>query len=77
MSNRGVISEALRRKGVAAETITEALGDTLDKERKRIIAALAQCPTDLDRLIQIKVDAMAVYKLSKELELGLNHIEGD
>ncbi len=73
----GAISEALRRKGVASETLQEALGDTLDRERKRIIALLAKTPATLEELIKVKVEAMAVYKLTKEIELGLNHIEGD
>ena len=66
------ISEELRRRGVAASTIREALGDWHGREGERIIIALAKSPATLEALLGIQAEAKAYYRLNKELELAMN-----
>ena len=71
MSGEG-ISEELRRKGVAASTIREALGDWHGREGERIIIALAKAPATLEALLGIQAEAKAFYRLDKELTSAMN-----
>ena len=69
----GEISEELRRKGVAASTIREALGGWHEREGERIIIALAKSPATLEALLGIQAEAKAFYKLKKELESAMHN----
>ena len=71
MSGEG-IGEELRRKGVAASTIREALGDWHGREGERIIIALAKAPATLEALLGIQAEAKAFYRLDKELTSAMN-----
>lgn len=71
MANEG-ISEELRRKGVAASTIREALGEWREQEILRLIASMAKAPSTLEGLLQVQAEAKAFYKLTKELENAMN-----
>ncbi len=74
MQSQG-ISEELRRKGVAASTIRDALGGWRENEMLRIIASMAKAPSTLEALVAIQADAKSFYRLTKELELAMN--QGD
>ena len=67
------ISDELRRKGVAASTIREALGDWHSREGERIIIALAKSDSTLETLLGIQAEAKAYYRLKKELESAMNN----
>lgn len=67
------ISDELRRKGVAAATIREALGGWREQEMLRLIAALAKSPSTLEALVTVQADAKSFYRLTKELELSMAH----
>ena len=67
------ISEELRRRGVAASTIREALGDWHTREAERIIVALAKTPATLEALLTIQAEAKAYYRLEKELQSAMNN----
>lgn len=65
------ISDELRRKGVAASTIREALGSWIAAETERIISMLAVAsPSHVD-LLGIQADAKALHKLKKQLEIAM------
>jgi len=66
------ISEELRRRGVAASTIREALGDWHTREAERIIVALAKAPATVEALLTIQAEAKAYYRLDKELSSAMN-----
>lgn len=66
------ISDELRRSGVAASTIREALGAWIESETKRILTSLAQAPATLEALLTIKADAVALTKITRELDLAMN-----
>ena len=66
------ISAELRRAGVAASTIRDALRPWIEQERDRIIAELAGSQADLDTLVKIKADATAYFHLKRQLELTMN-----
>lgn len=66
------ISLELRRRGVAASTMREALGEWFEAEKRRIIAQLAVCEPELTRLLQLKADATALHKLDKELQSAVS-----
>lgn len=61
----------LRRRGIAASTIREALGDWIVSERDRIVSKLATAATQSD-LIAVQVDARAYQKLRNELERAMS-----
>jgi hypothetical protein len=65
------ISTELRRAGVAASTIREALHGWIESERDRIIATLAASPSTLDALLKIQVDASALFHLKRQLETAM------
>lgn len=65
------ISSELRRSGVAANTIRDALGPWIAQERDRIIAALAQGDCSLESLLKIKVEATALFHLKRQLETAM------
>ncbi len=67
------IGDELRRKGVAASTIREALGDWHGREGERIIIALAKSSPTLEALLAIQAEAKAFYRLNKELESAMNN----
>lgn len=67
------ISDELRRKGVAASTIREALGDWRTQEMLRIIAKLAKGPATLEALLEVKSEASAYHKLTSELETAMSN----
>lgn len=69
----GEITDELRRKGVAASTIREALGDWHTREAERIIIALAKAPATLETLLTIQAEAKAYYRLDKELLTAMNN----
>ena len=65
------ISDELRRAGVAASTIRDALGPWIAAETDRIIKALAvTAPNHVD-LIAIAADAKALHKLKSQLESAM------
>lgn len=66
------ISEELRRKGVAASTIREALGDWHTREAERIIVMLAKATPTFEVLLSIQAEAKAYYRLDKELSSAMN-----
>lgn len=68
----GEITDELRRKGVAASTIREALGDWHTREAERIIIALAKASATLEALLTIQAEAKAYYRLDKELTSAMN-----
>lgn len=72
MAVEDALSDALIRKGVAASTIREALGDWIEVESLRIIAALAAAPATLEALVGVQADAKAYHKLRTQLELTMN-----
>lgn len=65
------ISAELRRAGVAASTIRDALRPWIESERDRIIATLASSNTDIDSLLKIKTDASALFHLKRQLEMAM------
>ena len=65
------ISTELRRAGVAASTIREALRPWIESERDRIIAALASSPSTLDALLKLQVDASALFHIKRQLEVAM------
>jgi hypothetical protein len=65
------ISDELRRAGVAASTIREALGPWIVSETERIIKALAVCPPSHVDLIAIAADAKALHKVKSQLEQAM------
>lgn len=67
------ISDELRRKGVAASTIRDALGDYRQLEMLRIIAKLAKAPATLEALLEIKSEARSFYILTHELEQAMTN----
>jgi len=69
------ITAELRRRGVAASTIREALGQWVINETDRIIKALAvAAPSHID-LLAIQADAKALFKLTTQLELAMKRGE--
>lgn len=69
------ISSELRRAGVAASTIREALGSWIQSERDRIIAALAASDADLETLLKIKCDATALFQLKRQLDTAMGQAQ--
>ena len=69
------ISEEFRRKGIAASTIREALGDWRGQEMLRIIAKLAKGPATLESLLEVKSEAQAFTRLMNELENSMTNGE--
>ena len=67
------ISEELRRKGVAASTIREALGDWRSQEMLRIIAKLAKGASTMESLLEIQSEAKAFQRLTHELENAMQN----
>lgn len=65
------IADELRRRGVAASTIREALGEHIAQEPLRIINKLCLAKTH-DEMIDIQADARAYNKLRKELESAMD-----
>lgn len=65
------ISEELRRRGVAASTIREALGGWVIAETDRIIKTLATTAPNHVDLLAIQADAKALFKLTSQLELAM------
>ncbi len=72
MAQGETISGELRRRGIAASTIREALADFMVTERDRIVAKLATSGVSLDELIGAQVDARAYMKLRNELERAMS-----
>ena len=66
------ISAELRRAGVAASTIRDALRPWIEQERDRIIAELASAPATIEALLKIKADAMGYFQLKRQLEMAMN-----
>lgn len=62
------IGEELRRKGIAASTIREALGEWREQEMLRLIAKLAKSTPTLEGLLEVKSEAQAFVRLTNELE---------
>ena len=69
----GVISEELRRKGVAAATIREALGEWREKEMLRIIAKLSMSVPTMENLLEVQSEAKAFHRLTHELENAMSN----
>ena len=69
----GELSDELRRKGVAASTIREALGDWHTRELERIIVMLAKATPTFEVLLSIQAEAKAYYRLDKELSSAMNN----
>ncbi len=69
------VGAELRRAGVAANTIRDALKPWIEQERDRIIASLAASPADLDSLIKIKCDATALFQLKRQLEVAMGNAQ--
>lgn len=67
------ISAELRRAGIAANTIRDALRPWIEQERDRIIAALASASASHEELLKIKADATAYFHLKRQLELSMSH----
>lgn len=67
------IGEELRRKGVAASTIREALGGWREQEILRIIAKLAKSEATLASLLEVKSEAQAFVRLAHELENAMRN----
>jgi len=65
------ITAELRRRGVAASTIRDALGQWIVSETDRIIRALAAAPPSHIDLLAIQADAKALHKLTSQLELAM------
>jgi len=71
MERQEDIASELRRRGVAASTIRDALGSWVITETDRIIKALAVAtPSHID-LLAIQADAKALFKLTSQLELAM------
>lgn len=66
------ISDELRRKGVAASTIREALGGWREQEMLRIIAKLAKGAATMEALLEVQSEAKAFHRLTHELESAMN-----
>ena len=66
------LGDELRRKGVAAGTIRDALGDWHSREAERLIAAIAKAPSDLPTLLGLQAEVKAYYRLDKELVGAMN-----
>jgi hypothetical protein len=71
------ISTELRRAGVAASTIRDALGDFVAREPERIIAALALSEGSYAELLKIKADATAFHQLKRQLDMAMQRGEVD
>ncbi len=71
------LGDELKRRGVAAGTIKEALGPWREQEMLRIISGLAKGPATLESLLEWKAAATAFYRLTKELEQAMNFTEGE
>ena len=69
------INTELRRAGVAASTIRDALKPWIESERDRLIAALAASSCDLDSLLKIKCDATALHQLKRQLEMAMGNAQ--
>lgn len=67
------IGDELRRKGVAASTIHEALGDWRTREMLRLIAELAKGESTLENLLKIQSEAKAFTRLTFELENAMEN----
>jgi hypothetical protein len=65
------ISTELRRAGIAASTLRDALGNFIKQEPERIIAALALSSANIDDLLKIKADAIAYHQLKRQLDLAM------
>ncbi len=70
VQRHNLVSEELRRAGVAASTIREALSDWFKQEEKRIIAELAQCPATLEAMLKVKASAIAFHSLDNQLAIA-------
>lgn len=68
------LSGEMRRRGIAASTIREALGDWIVTERDRIVSKLATVGVSMEDLIGIQVDARAYMKLRNELERAMSQV---
>jgi len=71
MERQEDIASELRRRGVAASTIREALASWVLSETDRIIRALAIAPPSHIDLLAIQADAKALHKLTSQLELAM------
>lgn len=65
------ISDELRRAGVAASTIRQALGPWIASERDRIIAELVNAPATMEALLKIKADAGGYAAIKRQLETAM------
>ena len=65
------IGVALRRRGVAASTLREALGDYVLGEPEKIVRKLAAAPSTLEGLIAVQADAKAFTALKRELDFAM------
>ena len=65
------ISEELKRAGVAASTIRQALGPWIVSETERIIKQLAVTPPTLPDLLALQGDAKALFKVKTQLETAM------
>lgn len=72
MSEDG-LGEELRRKGVAASTIRDALGEWRGREMLRVIAKLATGASTMESLLEVQSEAKAFVKLTKELETAMGN----
>lgn len=66
------ISVELRRRGIAASTLREALGPWILAEPERLVRALASAPATLDAVLAIKGEATAYVKLKRELDAAMS-----
>jgi hypothetical protein len=71
------ITSELRRRGVAASTIRDALGQWVIAETDRIIKALATAPPSHIDLLAVQADAKALFKLTTQLELAMKRGDVD
>jgi hypothetical protein len=65
------ITAELRRRGIAASTIRDALGQWIISETDRIIKALATVEPSHINLLSVQADAKALFKLTTQLELAM------
>jgi len=65
------ISDELRRRGVAAATMREALGPWIIEETDRLIKSMAMCSPNHVDLLAIQADAKALHKLKSQLESAM------
>lgn len=65
------LTSALRRAGIAASSIREAIGPFIVSETERIIAALAVGSSGHMDLLAIQADAKALFRLKKQLEAAM------